>query len=80
MKDGQLKLITLVTDLGEYLNSEDGATRSKSECAYRQVLDSANSKTAMSYLAEVLASTPQKVLTLQQRTFTPYFSHLARTH
>jgi DNA repair/transcription protein MET18/MMS19 len=51
LKDGQLKLISLVTDLGEYLNSEDGATRAKS----------------MSYLAEMLASTPQKVLSLQQR-------------
>ncbi|CAO2656619.1 Nn.00g054220.m01.CDS01 [Neocucurbitaria sp. VM-36] len=51
LKNGELKLISLVTDLGEYLNSEDGATRSKT----------------MSYLAEVLASTPQKVLSLQQR-------------
>ncbi|KAJ4372079.1 hypothetical protein N0V83_003852 [Neocucurbitaria cava] len=51
LKDGELKLISLVTDLGEYLNSEDGAIRSKT----------------MSYLADVLASTPQKVLSLQQR-------------
>ncbi|KAH7379206.1 MMS19 nucleotide excision repair protein-like protein [Phaeosphaeria sp. MPI-PUGE-AT-0046c] len=51
LKNGQLKLIDLVTDLGEYLNNEDGATRSKT----------------MSYLADVLASTPQKVLSLQQR-------------
>ncbi|RYN26544.1 hypothetical protein AA0112_g8253 [Alternaria arborescens] len=51
LKNGELKLISLVTDLGEFLNSEDGATRSKT----------------MSYLAEVLASVPQKVLSLQQR-------------
>ncbi|KAF1842703.1 ARM repeat-containing protein [Cucurbitaria berberidis CBS 394.84] len=51
LKNGELKLISLITDLGEYLNSEDGPTRSKT----------------MSYLAEVLASTPQKVLSLQQR-------------
>ena len=38
-------------DLGEYFNSEDGAIRSKT----------------ISYLAEVLAATPQKVLSLQQR-------------
>lgn len=30
LQDGKLKLIGLVTELGEYLNSEDGATRSKS--------------------------------------------------
>jgi DNA repair/transcription protein MET18/MMS19 len=46
-----LKLIKLVGDLGEYFNSEDGAIRSKT----------------ISYLAEVLAVTPQKVLSLQQR-------------
>jgi DNA repair/transcription protein MET18/MMS19 len=57
-----LKLISLVTDLGEYLNSEDGATRSKT----------------MSYLAEVLASTPQKVLSLQQRNLLCDFT-LSRT-
>ncbi|KAH3945654.1 MMS19 nucleotide excision repair protein [Parastagonospora nodorum] len=62
LKDGQLKLISLVTDLGEYLNSEDGATRSKT----------------MSYLAEVLASTPQKVLSLQQRNLLCDFT-LSRT-
>ncbi|KAI8940447.1 hypothetical protein NX059_004133 [Plenodomus lindquistii] len=51
LKNGELKLISLVTDLGEYLNSEDGVTRSKT----------------MSYLAEVLASVPPKTLSLQQR-------------
>ncbi|CAN9135905.1 unnamed protein product [Alternaria alternata] len=29
LKNGELKLMSLVTDLGEFLNSEDGATRSK---------------------------------------------------
>ncbi|EAT87854.2 hypothetical protein SNOG_04094 [Parastagonospora nodorum SN15] len=62
LKDGQLKLISLVTDLGEYLNSEDGATRSKSEFATQIAFIHADSSVAMSYLAEVLASTPQKVL------------------
>jgi DNA repair/transcription protein MET18/MMS19 len=57
-----LKLISLVTDLGEYLNSEDGATRSKT----------------MSYLAEVLASMPPKVLSLQQRNLLCDFT-LSRT-
>jgi DNA repair/transcription protein MET18/MMS19 len=52
----------LVTDLGEYLNSEDGAIRSKT----------------MAYLAEVLASTPQKVLSLQQRNLLCDFT-LSRT-
>lgn len=41
----------LVGDLGEYFNSEDGAIRSKT----------------ITYLAEVLEATPQKVLSLQQR-------------
>ncbi|KAF2035978.1 ARM repeat-containing protein [Setomelanomma holmii] len=62
LKDGQLKLISLVTDLGEYLNSEDGATRSKT----------------MSYLAEILGSVPQKVLSLQQRNLLCDFT-LSRT-
>lgn len=51
LKNGELKLISLITDLGDYLNSEDGAIRSKT----------------MSYLAEVLASLPPKSLSLQQR-------------
>ncbi|CAE7202912.1 hypothetical protein PTNB73_05635 [Pyrenophora teres f. teres] len=51
LEDGKLKLVSLVTDLGEYLNSEDGATRAKT----------------MSYLAEVLEQTSPKVLSLQQR-------------
>ncbi|CBX95733.1 hypothetical protein IAQ61_004566 [Plenodomus lingam] len=51
LKNGELKLINLITGLGEYLNSEDGAVRSKT----------------MSYLAEVLASVPPKTLSLQQR-------------
>lgn len=51
MQSGQLKLLKLIGDLGEYFNSEDGATRSKT----------------ISYLAEVLEATPQKVLSLQQR-------------
>ncbi|KAJ8111548.1 hypothetical protein OPT61_g5883 [Boeremia exigua] len=51
LQTGQLKLLKLVGDLGEYFNSEDGAIRSKT----------------ISYLAEVLAATPQKVLSLQQR-------------
>lgn len=46
-----MKLLRLVGDLGEYFNNEDGAIRSKT----------------ISYLAEVLAATPQKVLSLQQR-------------
>ncbi|KAF2133017.1 ARM repeat-containing protein [Dothidotthia symphoricarpi CBS 119687] len=52
LKEGNLKLIDIITELGEYFNSEDGAIRSKT----------------ISYLAEVLASTPQKVLSLQQRS------------
>ncbi|KAH6638380.1 MMS19 nucleotide excision repair protein-like protein [Boeremia exigua] len=51
LQSGQLKLLKLVGDLGEYFNSEDGAVRSKT----------------VSYLAEVVAATPQKVLSLQQR-------------
>ncbi|KAF2627746.1 ARM repeat-containing protein [Macroventuria anomochaeta] len=51
LQSGQLKLLRLVGDLGDYFNSEDGAIRSKT----------------ISYLAEVLAATPQKVLSLQQR-------------
>ncbi|CAI6277269.1 unnamed protein product [Periconia digitata] len=51
LSDGSLKLLTLIQELGEYLNSEDGATRSKT----------------MAFLAEVLSLTPPKVLTLQQR-------------
>ncbi|KAF2847670.1 MMS19 nucleotide excision repair protein-like protein [Plenodomus tracheiphilus IPT5] len=51
LANGELKLISLVTDLGDYLNSEDGATRSKT----------------MAYLAEVLTSVPPKTLSLQQR-------------
>ncbi|XPS93767.1 hypothetical protein M3J09_003108 [Ascochyta lentis] len=51
LQSGQLKLLKLVGDLGEYFNSEDGAIRSKT----------------IAYLAEVLAATPQKVLSLQQR-------------
>lgn len=46
-----MKLLKLVGDLGEYFNSEDGAIRSKT----------------ISYLAEVLAAMPPKVLSLQQR-------------
>ncbi|KAL5114721.1 hypothetical protein ACEQ8H_007390 [Pleosporales sp. CAS-2024a] len=62
LKDGQLKLVDLVTDLGEHLNSQDGATRSKS----------------MSYLADVLAATPPKLLSLQQRNLLCDFT-LSRT-
>ena len=46
-----MKLLKLIGNLGDYFNSEDGAIRSKT----------------ISYLAEVLAATPQKVLSLQQR-------------
>ncbi|KAJ4322015.1 hypothetical protein N0V94_002594 [Neodidymelliopsis sp. IMI 364377] len=51
LQSGQLKLLKLVGDLGDYFNSEDGAIRSKT----------------ISYLAEVLAATQPKVLSLQQR-------------
>ncbi|KAF2681883.1 ARM repeat-containing protein [Lentithecium fluviatile CBS 122367] len=51
LKDGDLKLLKLVEELGEYFNSEDGVTRSRT----------------MGYLAEVLALIPPKVLSLQQR-------------
>ncbi|KAF1975668.1 ARM repeat-containing protein [Bimuria novae-zelandiae CBS 107.79] len=51
LADGDLKLLTLIEELGEYFNSEDGAIRAK----------------AMAYLAEVLGFVPQKVLSLQQR-------------
>ncbi|KAF2636191.1 ARM repeat-containing protein [Massarina eburnea CBS 473.64] len=51
LTDGELRLLKLIEELGEYFNSEDGAVRVK----------------AMSYLAEVLAFVPQKVLSLQQR-------------
>ncbi|KAJ4988084.1 hypothetical protein SVAN01_06496 [Stagonosporopsis vannaccii] len=51
LQSGQLKLLKLIGDLGEYFNSENGAIRSKT----------------ISYLAEVLAATPHKVLSLQQR-------------
>ncbi|KAH8732914.1 MMS19 nucleotide excision repair protein-like protein [Phaeosphaeriaceae sp. PMI808] len=62
LKNGQLKLVNLITDLSEYINSDDGATRSKT----------------ISYLAEVLASIPQKVLSLQQRNLLCDFT-LSRT-
>ncbi|KAL6703041.1 hypothetical protein ACN47E_010248 [Coniothyrium glycines] len=62
LKNGDLKLVSLVTDLGDYLNSEDGPTRSKT----------------VLYLAEVLAATPPKVLSLQQRNLLCDFI-LART-
>lgn len=48
---GDLTLIRLVTDLGEHLNSEHGATRA----------------TTMAYLAEVLAAVTPTTLSLQQR-------------
>ncbi|KAF2109339.1 RNAPII transcription regulator C-terminal-domain-containing protein [Lophiotrema nucula] len=47
----ELKLLSLIEELDEYLNSDDGATRGKT----------------MSYLAEVLSFIPQKVLSIQQR-------------
>jgi DNA repair/transcription protein MET18/MMS19 len=34
LKDGELRLLTLVEELGEYFNSEDGATRSKGGFCY----------------------------------------------
>ncbi|KAF2463023.1 ARM repeat-containing protein [Lindgomyces ingoldianus] len=51
LQNGDLKLLALVEELGEYFNGEDGATRSKT----------------MSYLAEVLSLVPQRALSLQQR-------------
>ncbi|KAF2009874.1 hypothetical protein BU24DRAFT_400382 [Aaosphaeria arxii CBS 175.79] len=51
LQNNDLKLLRLIEELGEFFNSEDGTTRSR----------------AMSYLAEVLSSVPQKVLSLQQR-------------
>ncbi|ORY09424.1 MMS19 nucleotide excision repair protein-like protein [Clohesyomyces aquaticus] len=51
LQNGDLKLLTLIEEMGEYFNSGDGAVRSKT----------------MSYLAEVLSLVPQKVLSLQQR-------------
>lgn len=47
----ELKLVTLVEDIGEYINNEDPDLRSRS----------------LAYLADVLAAVPQRVLTLQQR-------------
>ncbi|KAF2277532.1 MMS19 nucleotide excision repair protein-like protein [Westerdykella ornata] len=51
LENGELKLLTLIGELGEYLNSEDATVRSRT----------------VGYLAEVLAAVPQKVLSLQQR-------------
>ncbi|KAF2442495.1 ARM repeat-containing protein [Karstenula rhodostoma CBS 690.94] len=51
LTDGDLKLLKLIEELGEYFNSEDVAIRVKS----------------IAYLAEVLGFVPPKVLSLQQR-------------
>jgi len=52
LKSGDLKLLTLVEELGEYLNNDNGPLRAKT----------------MSYLADVLTSAAPKVLSLQQST------------
>ncbi|KAF2270415.1 MMS19 nucleotide excision repair protein-like protein [Lojkania enalia] len=52
LQNRELKLLALIEELGEYINSSDGAMRSKT----------------MSYLAEVLSFVPQRVLSVQQRT------------
>jgi hypothetical protein len=36
LQNGDLKLLTLIEELGEFFNSEDGAVRSKSECDWRE--------------------------------------------
>ncbi|KAF2731286.1 ARM repeat-containing protein [Polyplosphaeria fusca] len=51
LQNRELKLLSFIQELGEYLVSEDGAMRAKT----------------MAYLAEVLSFVPQKVLSLQQR-------------
>lgn len=51
LQKGELKLLQLIEELGEYLNDQDAAVRGKT----------------MAYLAEVLANVPPKVLSLQQR-------------
>ncbi|KAH7123710.1 MMS19 nucleotide excision repair protein-like protein [Dendryphion nanum] len=51
LQNQELKLLALIEQLGEFLNSEDGSIRSKT----------------MAYLAEVLSFIPQKVLPLQHR-------------
>jgi DNA repair/transcription protein MET18/MMS19 len=67
LQSGDLKLLKLIEELGEYLISEDGSVRSRSEWKH----GSPNAvvgltRSAMSYLAEVLAAVPAKVLSLQQ--------------
>ncbi|KAF2750912.1 MMS19 nucleotide excision repair protein-like protein [Sporormia fimetaria CBS 119925] len=51
LQRGDLKLLKLIEEMGEFFNSEDAQIRAKT----------------MAYLAEVLAAVPQKVLALQQR-------------
>ncbi|KAH7060525.1 MMS19 nucleotide excision repair protein-like protein [Macrophomina phaseolina] len=51
LESRKLKLLELIESLGEFLNSDDGPTRSK----------------AMAYLADVLSATPPKVFTRQHR-------------
>ena len=48
---GQLRLLQLVESCGEYINNDDAQLR----------------KNSLSFLADVLAQLPPKVLTLQQR-------------
>ena len=65
-----MKLLTLIQELQEYINSEDADIRAKSECYEdkRIMARADNARLAMAYLAEVLAAVPQKVLSLQQST------------
>ncbi|OCK80969.1 ARM repeat-containing protein [Lepidopterella palustris CBS 459.81] len=51
LQNGELKLVALIENLGEYINNEESTLRTK----------------AMAYLAEVLSFTPQKVLSRHQR-------------
>lgn len=52
LASGHLKLVSLIENLGEYINNEDASLRTKS----------------MAYLADVLAQVRPKVLSVQQRS------------
>ncbi|KAI9720708.1 MAG: hypothetical protein M1828_005588 [Chrysothrix sp. TS-e1954] len=67
LESKQLKLVDLIQNLGEYLNSQDASTRSRSTSWTHDGQGSQLMESAMAYLADVLTLLPQKTLSRQQR-------------
>lgn len=80
LQSKDVKLVQLIESLGEYLTHEDPKVRDRSKTSRLSLNRAVLTSSAMSYLSEVLAATPSKVLSLQQRNSVFLFEYMCITH